>query len=981
MPCHLFKITLTLFFAAVLAVSADEFETFLKPLFKQNCTKCHGEKKTKGKVNLHEISKVAQLLADPKLIDKMIGAIDSFEMPPEDEPELSGKDRERLLAGLKKMLREAATEFEVKDVRLRRLNRFQYNNSLRDLFDVDKDIFGMPEKMMTRYGNYLTKNQGKMPDEVNVACLTLRSPPGFKNVEAFPKDLRASHGFDNQANQLTLSPLLLDGFLKLSVSILVSPDFNEKTVGIWKAYFAPPLEGTELRPEVEKRLVLFLGMAFRRPVDQPTLDRYVNYTMAKIESGTPFTDAMKKTTSGALSSPLFLYRYAEEAGGVAHYELASKLSFFLWGSAPDADLLRAARDQELSKPESLKKTLDRMLADPKIERFLDTFPAQWMQLENLMAATPDPKKFRFFTIDKSNPASTQMVLEPLLLFDAVFIEDRPVIELIQPAFSYRSDFLTSWYTEKFEVPKIDTSDVEEINRENNEKRKELTEKIAGAEAGLASFVTPVKERLLAAKAKAFEAGDKKPVDLKPVAGWEFDGDLKSSVDSFDLKAEGKGKPTFADGMVTLDKCYLESPKLPMDLKAKTMEIWVKLPRLNQVGGGAMTAQGEGDFFDSIVFGERKAKHWISGSNGFSRTDDFRDSFPEETAGELLHLVMVYREDGSTLLYRNGEPYGKPFNKGRATFPANTSSILFGVRHLPPGGNKYLHCSIDKARLYDRALTAEEVAASSEGGHLYVSSDELVAGLTPDQRAKKTDLELTIKESTEALAKVPPNEDLKKMRNQAKKRYEDEIRGKLRASAFRRVPVEDPRYGGIITSAAALTMTSGPKRTKPISRGSWLIEVVFNDPPPPPPNDVPALDETAGPKNQTIREKFAKHREDPTCASCHTRIDPLGFALENFDSVGRWRDSYENNRDVDASGKMLKKYDFKDVVEFKAALVKEETRFAKAFTAHLMRYALARELGPADSLVVEDIVEKTAEEDHRLRSIIREIVLSKSFAGD
>jgi hypothetical protein len=158
----------------------------------------------------------------------------------------------------------------------------------------------------------------------------------------------------------------------------------------------------------------------------------------------------------------------------------------------------------------------------------------------------------------------------------------------------------------------------------------------------------------------------------------------------------------------------------------------------------------------------------------------------------------------------------------------------------------------------------------------------------------------------------------------------------------------------------------------------MIEVIFNDPPPPPPNDVPPLDEEAGPKNLTIREKFAMHRENPDCAGCHARIDPLGFALENFDITGRWRDKYENDRDVDASGTLLKTYDFTDVVEFKASLVKEQRRFAKAFASHLLRFALARELGPADSLVVDRIVANAEPDGYRLKSLIREVILSEPF---
>ena len=217
----------------------------------------------------------------------------------------------------------------------------------------------------------------------------------------------------------------------------------------------------------------------------------------------------------------------------------------------------------------------------------------------------------------------------------------------------------------------------------------------------------------------------------------------------------------------------------------------------------------------------------------------------------------------------------------------------------------------------------------------------------------------------------------KVQQEMQRRFEEELRAKMRSPIFERVTALDPRYGGIITNAAMLSMNSGPKRTHPIARGAWIIEVIFNDPPPPPPNDVPPLNEDDSAKDQTIREKFAAHRKNPSCAGCHSRIDPLGFAMENFDITGRWRDKYENGKAVDSSGTLLRKYPFDDVVGFKESLVKENQRFARAFTGHLLRFALTRELGPADAVTIDTIVSKTANEDFKLRSLIREVVFSTS----
>ena len=954
--------------------SADEFGEVLKPIFTRNCVKCHGGEKVKGKVNLKEITSASQFLAKPKLIEKLIGVIEAGDMPPEDEPALKPEVRAKLLATLQAQLQKSASVAGTGKAQIRRLNRFQYNYAVKDLFQLKTDVFPLPEKLMTRSGNYLGAKPKTMPEKVNVACLSLQPALGLRDVIAFPKDLRAAHGFDNQANQLSLSPLLLDSFLKLSVSIVESPDFNEGTVGIWNTFFKAPEKDADIRAEITKRLKPFLNQAFRSPVDAATLDRYTSYAVTRIQRGLPFTEAMKKVASAALSSPLFLHRYGAESGKERPYELASNLSFFLWGSLPDAELLRLAETGEIARPEVLQQTVERMITDPKIERFLDTFPAQWMQLENVLSARPDPAKARLFKLENQNPASTHMVLEPLLLFEAVFLENRPIVDLIKPGFAYQSDFLKTWYTSELKPPPFDTKKIVEENRLNAERTKALQGEIQKANTELDSVIDHVRARLLAERTKV--KSGQQPVDLKPYAAWAFDGNLKDSVGTLDLTSHGKVK--YQDGMVVLESnAFLQSKMLPIELKAKTLEVWCKVHDLEQNGGGLMGLQGPKDVFDTIVLGERRPNHWISGSDGFRRTEDFPESTPEDAPNQKLHFVMVYAEDGTTTLYRNGVPYGKPFRKGAVTFPKDETSVLFGIRHLPAGGGRHLFVSLAKARLYDRALTAAEVAASrSESPDL--SREEIFQAMAPEQQAQKAVLSKTIEQAKAALKTIPKPKDPAVVEQEAARDYDYRIVNKLRAQTFERVPASDPRYGGIITTAAMATMTSGSDRTHPIARGAWVIEVILNDPPEPPPNNVPPLNETESVKDLTIREKFAEHRKNPDCAGCHTKLDPLGFALENFDLTGRWRDKYENGRDVDASGTLMRKHDFKGIVDFKESLVKENRRFANAFTAHLLRFALARELTPADSLTIAAILKKTEAENFKLQALIGEVICCEAF---
>ena len=644
------------------------FDTGIKPFFQQNCIKCHGEgEKIKGKLDLRTYSDHAAWLKDADRIEDIISVIEEGEMPPEEEPEIDEKTRADILEGLKKTLAEAIKSSQPSSqTPIRRMNRFQYANAVKDLLKLKVEVYPLPERMMRDRSNYFKPETGKIPSKITVSSRPLGKSgliePRLSGVAPFPQDLRAEHGFDNRGDHLSLSPLLMESFLNLSRSIVLSDNFNRKNCGVWPSLFEEPKEKERTNEIIDERLNHFLTRAFRRPVDPATLNRYSSHTADLIKSGSTFLDAMKETVSAILASPRFLYLYDSEskkANKFKDYELATKLSFFLWGSIPDDVLIERAASGNLSNPDVLRAEVERMLLDGRLKRFCDSFPSQWLQLDRIISSVPDPKKYPDFYYAPPNYRTTMdMMMEPLLLFETILVEDRPITDLIDSDYSYRSKRLSKWY---------------------------------------------------------------------------------------DSKVEGR-----LGGPVTM--------------------------------------------------------------------------------------------------------------------------------------------------------------------------------------------------------------------------------------AFERVSINDRKEGGVITSAAVMTMTSGPEETKPITRGAWISGVIFNDPPEPPPADVPTLenDDSELAKQMTLRERFASHRENPDCAGCHKKLDPLGFALENFDAVGRWRDQYHNGREVDSSGILFRKHKFNDVVEFKDAIMSEKDRFTEALVSHLLSFSLGRKLSAFDSPAVDLVAKKVKESDYSLRVMIHEIVQSDPF---
>ena len=205
-------------------------------------------------------------------------------------------------------------------------------------------------------------------------------------------------------------------------------------------------------------------------------------------------------------------------------------------------------------------------------------------------------------------------------------------------------------------------------------------------------------------------------------------------------------------------------------------------------------------------------------------------------------------------------------------------------------------------------------------------------------------------------------------------------GNVKGNDFQKVSLTGTPRGGILTHGSILTLTSHPTRTSPVKRGKFLLENILGTPPPPPPQNVPPLDE-AGRGRQlrgTLRQRMEQHRADPTCASCHAFLDPVGFAFEHFDAIGRWRDK-DNFEGIDASGQLVtgQKFDGAEGLR-KLLLDLKKKDFTRSLTENLLIYALGRGLDYSDKPFKDEIIRRATENGYKFQEMILAVTQSIPF---
>ena len=423
---------------ASLSASAQDakptsFANFARPFLQQYCADCHGNEKQKADINLEAFGEQPALYKKRELWESVRDMLAEREMPPEKKPQPSEEERIRMV----QFINEELAKFDCAELRrpgrvtLRRLNRAEYNNTIRDLMGVD-----------------------------------------FSPAADFPLD-EVGYGFDNIGDVLSLSPILMEKYLAAAERIVSQavlselpgcpPLLSESLARLSPKTLAPDrhskkstrAEETDLE-SARRFLAAFVPRAYRRPASSEEIKRLLDLAANARGQNANREESVGIAVQAVLASPSFLYRWeldpkvedgdSQNSAGAAvrsltPYEFASRLSYFLWSSMPDDDLFALAAAETLLEPSVIEAQVRRMLADPKAKALAINFAGQWLQFRQIETIAPDPELFPAF----DEELRQAMRRESELFFEAVMREDRSILEFLDADFTFVNARLADHY--------------------------------------------------------------------------------------------------------------------------------------------------------------------------------------------------------------------------------------------------------------------------------------------------------------------------------------------------------------------------------------------------------------------------------------------------------------------------------------------------------------------------------------------------------
>lgn len=403
------KIQIVVLFSGLSVCFADDFSRNAAPILQKFCYECHGEKRQKGGIEVHHLMDTESALSHHRFLENIARQVESGEMPPEDDVDVlpTTAERDLLVGEIKSVLRKLETgNFPRNPGRttIRRLNRNEYNYTIRDLFGIN-----------------------------------------FQPGREFPADGAGGEGFDNVGDSLFIPPILMEKYFAASRAIIESLYATPATLD--RILVSKPSKAITPSAAAKTTLQYHASLAFRRRVTNEDLAAMLKLFDTNISAGKSYEDSIRAPLQAILLHPAFLFRVEADQPGktewrISDFELATRLSYFLWSSMPDRRLFKLADEGKLSDPAVLAAEVDRLLDDRRSEAMSRHFAGQWLGFDELReVAEPDAKRFPSFT------PSLRMAMyrESVEVFNHLIRENLPVTELIHADYTYVNSELARHY--------------------------------------------------------------------------------------------------------------------------------------------------------------------------------------------------------------------------------------------------------------------------------------------------------------------------------------------------------------------------------------------------------------------------------------------------------------------------------------------------------------------------------------------------------
>lgn len=395
--------------ALIPVAAADDFAKAAVPFLEAHCYECHGASDPKGGIELHQITSTDAAYRHHEFLDRIAEAVKWEDMPPPEDVEVMPTDpeRERFLKEIDRVrttLKEGNFPKQAGRPTLRRLNRDEYSYTVRDLFGVK-----------------------------------------FLAGQDFPSDGAGGSGFNNTGDALFVPPVLMEKYLAASRKVIKSLYDSKESLN--RVILARPGENKSPQQAAREVLTIQGSLAFRRRITDDELGRLMRLFDQRHERGDSYEASLRSPLQALLIHPAFLFRIEKDQAGkeewqLDNFELATRLSYFLWASMPDRELFQLADQGKLSDPAVLKQQTLRMIADPRIDYFARHFGGQWLGFDDLRdVARPDPKRFPDFTPS----LRLAMYRESVDFLKHLVQENRPVLELVHSDYTFVNAELARHY--------------------------------------------------------------------------------------------------------------------------------------------------------------------------------------------------------------------------------------------------------------------------------------------------------------------------------------------------------------------------------------------------------------------------------------------------------------------------------------------------------------------------------------------------------